>query len=162
MEVFSYIFVYQNVETLIHIHCICTHTHTHTHTHIHTHTHTCIVHQYVKESKCIIEMLSSYFTVFVNFISKLRENVNPYDICSHLLAQGMITSNEKAEIDNQMLIPQRRMDKLLTAVQKAINIDPEKCETFAKILGKERKYSALVKEMRGNFAFLIVKALLLH
>ena len=46
-----------------------------------------------------------------------------------------------------------KMDKLLAAVQKAIGIDPSNYEIFLEILGTEKKYSTLVKEMRGMVIF---------
>ena len=108
-------------------------------------------------------MLSSYFLVpedvaqlFVSFSAKLRENVNPDCISAHLHAHNLITSSEKAEIDLPTFTPLVRMDKLLAAVHKAIRIDPSNYEIFLEILGKEKKYSNLVKEMRGMvFTFII-------
>ena len=77
--------------------------------------------------------------------------MNPDDISADLFARNVITKNEKAEADLQMFTTQVRMDKLLAAVQRAINIDPQNYETFLDILDKEKKYSALGKEMRGSF-----------
>ena len=87
--------------------------------------------------------------LFVTFFAKLRENVNPDDISAHLFAQNLITSCEKAEIDLQTFTTLVRMDKLLAAVHKGIRLDPRNYEKFLEILGKEKKYSTLVKEMRG-------------
>ena len=105
-------------------------------------------------------ILSSYFLVpedveelFHTFFAKLRENVTPEDISAHLFAQSLITSCEKADIDLQTFSPQVRMDKLLAAVHKGIRIDPSNYEKFLEILGKEKKYSTLVKEMRGMVVF---------
>ena len=89
-------------------------------------------------------MFKDAASVFVGFFAKLKENVNPDDISAHLLARRVITNNEKADVDLQMFTPQVRMDKLLAAVQRAINIDPQNYETFLDILGKEEKYAALV------------------
>ena len=82
--------------------------------------------------------------------------MNPDDISAHLRARNVITMNEKADVDLQTFTPQVRMDKLLAAVQRAINIDPQNYETFRDILGKEKKYSVLVKEMRGKVPFHII------
>ena len=105
-------------------------------------------------------ILSSYFLVpenvammFNNFVAKLREAVNPDDISAQLLANDVITNNEKAEIDLPSCTTQARMDKLLAAVQRAIHISPQNYETFLVILDKNRKYSPLVQEMRGKVAF---------
>ncbi|KAL5518180.1 hypothetical protein EMCRGX_G003867 [Ephydatia muelleri] len=88
--------------------------------------------------------------LFVSFSAKLRENVNPDCISAYLYAHNLITSSEKAEIDLPTFTPLVRMDKLLAAVNMAIRIDPSNYEIFLEILGKEKKYSNLVKEMRGN------------
>ena len=86
---------------------------------------------------------------FVTFFANLQKAVNPDDISAQLYAKHMITDSEKAEIDLLSLTAQVRMNKLLAAVQRAINIDHQNYETFLDILDKERKYSALVKQMRG-------------
>ena len=92
-------------------------------------------------------------SMFHSYSATLR-NVNPDDISAHLLANNVISYYEKAEIDNHMFTLQERMDKLLAAVQRAINIDSQNYETFLDILWKEGKYAALVKEMRGRLAVL--------
>ena len=106
----------------------------------------------------MIYILSSFFLVpedvaqlFVSFSATLREIVNPDCITAHLHAHNLITSGEKAEIDLQTFTPLVRMDKLLAAVHRAIKIDPNNYEIFVEILGKEKKYSTLVKELRGMF-----------
>ena len=91
--------------------------------------------------------------MFLTFYAKLREAVNPDDISAQLLANDVITSNEKAEIDLPSCTTQARMDKLLAALQRAIHISPQNYEKFLDILGKHRKYSPLVQQMRGKVAF---------
>ena len=91
--------------------------------------------------------------MFVTFFAKLKENVNPDDISAHLFARGLITSSEKAEIDLLTITPLVRMDKLLVAVHKGIKLDRSNYEKFLEILGKEKKYSTLAKEMRGMVVF---------
>ena len=90
---------------------------------------------------------------FVSFFAKLRENVNPDDIAAQLLAKHVISQSEKADIDLLPCTLPKRMDKLLEAVHRAINIDPTNYKTFLDILGIELKYSALVQEMRGKVVF---------
>ena len=110
-----------------------------------------------------VHILSSYFLVpeevallFVSFSAKLREKVNSDCISAHLYANNLITSSEKAEMDHPTFTPLVRMDKLLAAVHMAIRIDPSNYEIFLEILGKEKKYSNVVKEMRGMvFTFII-------
>ena len=107
-----------------------------------------------------VHILSSYFLVpedvFVTFFAKLKENVNPDDISAQLYAKCLISSYEKEDIDLRTLAPHVRMDKLLAAVQKAIKIDPSNYEKFLEILDKEKKYSNLVKEMRGMVVFTLI------
>ena len=91
--------------------------------------------------------------MIISFFAKLRENVNPDDISTHLFANDMITKSEKAELDNVTLTQQGRMDKLLAAVQRAISINPQMYETFLDILDQNARYSTLVKEMRGKVSF---------
>lgn len=87
--------------------------------------------------------------VFVQFYSKLRENVDPDDISAELFAKGIISRNEKADVDIRMFTPQVRMDKLLAAVQRSIHISPQRFDTFVDIL-EQKKYKDLAAEMREN------------
>ena len=89
-------------------------------------------------------------SIFVRFYSKLRENVDPDEISGDLFATHVITKSEKAAVDIQMFTPQARMDKLLAAVQRAININAQNFETFLDVIGKEGRYPDLADEMRGN------------
>ena len=91
--------------------------------------------------------------MFPTFFAKLREAVNPDDISAQLLANYVITTSEKAEIDLLSCTTQVRMDKLLAAVQRAIHISPQNYEKFLVILDNHRRYSPLVQEMRGKVAF---------
>ena len=91
--------------------------------------------------------------MFPNFFAKLKEAVNPDDISAQLLANDVITTSEKAEIDLLSCTTQVRMDKLLTAVQRAIHISPQNYEKFLVILANHKKYLPLVQEMRGKVAF---------
>ena len=79
--------------------------------------------------------------------------MNSDDISTHLFANKMITMSEKAELDNVTLTGQGKMDKLLAAVQRAISIDPQNYEAFLDILDQNKRYSALVKKMRGKVSF---------
>ena len=90
---------------------------------------------------------------FASYFAKLMDYVNPDDISALLLARNVITNNEKAEVDLQMYTPHVRIATLLAAVQRAIEIDSQNYETFLDILGKERKYAALVKGMRSKTTF---------
>ena len=128
--------------------------HTHTHGHI-TYTINIIhVSILVHIIYCfLIVSKNTAATTFVSFFAKLRDNVNPDDISAHLFARNVITNSEKAEGDHLMYTQQVRMDKLLAAVQKAIEIDSQNYETFLDILGNEGKYAALVKEMRSKTTF---------
>ena len=78
--------------------------------------------------------------------------MDPDEISADLYAQHVITKNEKAEVDLRMYTPQVRMDKLLAAVQRAINIKSQNYETFLDVLGKEGRYPDLADEMRGEVA----------
>ena len=83
--------------------------------------------------------------------------VNPGDISACLFANGLITVFENEEVNLQTITRQERMEKLLTAVQRAIMMNEQKFESFLESLGKEKKYSDLVLKMRGNFALLIIR-----
>ena len=97
-------------------------------------------------------MLNDAASMFLHFSAQLKFNVHPEDISSDLRAKNVITKSEKAEIDHESYTQHKRMDKLLEAVQRAININPHIYETFLDILDKEKKYSVLVKKMRGKVA----------
>ena len=97
-------------------------------------------------------MLNDAASMFHHFSAQLKFNVHPEDISSDLCAKKMISTSEKSEIDLQPCTQYKRMDKLLEAVQRAMNIDPQYYEIFLDILDKEKKYSVLVKKMRGNVA----------
>ena len=91
-------------------------------------------------------------SMFHHFSAQLKD-VHPDDISTDLFAKNVISTREKAEIDHESCAQHKRMDKLLEAVQRAININPQNYETFLDVLDKEKKYSALVKKMRGKVAF---------
>ena len=91
-------------------------------------------------------------SMFRRFFEQLRVNVHPDDISTDLFINDVITKSEKSEIDLPQYTQYKRMDKLLEAVQRAINIDPQNYEIFLDILDKEIKYSVLVKKMRGKVA----------
>ena len=84
------------------------------------------------------------------YYAELREKVNPSDIAAHLYAKGLISRNERADANNKMHSEGDRMDRLLPAVERAIEIDNKNFYTFLDILDGDPKYKRLVQSMRGT------------
>ena len=82
--------------------------------------------------------------------AELREQVNPSDIAAHLYAKELISRNERADADNKMHSESDRMDRLLTALERAIDIDKKNFYTFMDILGRVSKYKFLVQSVRDT------------
>ena len=61
----------------------------------------------------------------------------------------MITENEKAEVDHVMYTVPQRMDRLLTAVQRAIYANKKYFPIFLEVLDAIPKYKDLVKRMKA-------------
>ena len=78
--------------------------------------------------------------------------VHPDDIAAELLSKGVITENEKAEVDHVMYTVHVRMDKLLTAVHRAIHVHENNFLIFLEVLDAIRKYKDLVKRMKASMA----------
>ena len=89
---------------------------------------------------------------FVKYFPQLQQVVNPSDITASLFAKGLLTEDEKYNADNPLHSHGVRMDKLLGAVMKAIQIDSKNLNIFLDILGTIAKYKPLVDEMRGDLA----------
>ena len=62
----------------------------------------------------------------------------------------MITEYEKAEVDHVMYTVHVRMDKLLTAVQRAIHVKIEYFHIFLEVLDAIPKYKDLVERMKAS------------
>ena len=75
--------------------------------------------------------------------------VHPDDIAAELFTKGVISENEKAEVDHVMYTVHVRMDKLLTAVQRAIRAHDNNLHIFLKVLDEIPKYKDLVKRMKA-------------
>ena len=80
----------------------------------------------------------------------LRDQVNPSDIAAHLYAKDLISRSERADADNKMHSDGDRMDRLLPAVERAIEIDKKNFYTFLDILEGVSKYKCLVESMRNT------------
>ena len=87
---------------------------------------------------------------FRRYYAQLREKVNPSDIAAHLYSEGLISRNERDDADNKMHSDGVRMDKLLPAVERAIEIDKKNFYTFLDILDLVPKYKCLVQSMRST------------
>ena len=90
--------------------------------------------------------------VFVIYLPRLLQVVNPSDITESLFANGLLTDDEKESADNMMYTSGVRTNKLLGAVKKAIQIDSKNLNIFLDILGTIPKYKPLVDEMRRDLA----------
>ena len=75
--------------------------------------------------------------------------VHPDDIAAELFSKGVITENEKTEVDHVMYTVHVRMDKLLTAVQRAICAHDNNFHIFLEALDAIPKYKDLVKRMKA-------------
>ena len=64
----------------------------------------------------------------------------------------MITENEKAEVDHVMYTDHIRMDKLLTALQRAIHGKIDNFHIFLEVLDAFPKYQDLVERMKASMA----------
>ena len=90
--------------------------------------------------------------VFVKYFPQLQQVVNPSDITASLFAKGLLTEDEKYNADNPLHSPGVRMDKLLGAVMKAIQIDSKNLNIFLDILEAIAKFKPLVDKMRRDLA----------
>ena len=88
--------------------------------------------------------------VLRRYYAELRDQVNPSDIAAHLYSKGLISRNERADAGNEVHSEGNRMDKLLSAVERAIEIDKKKFSTFLDILDRVDKYKCLVQSMRDT------------
>ena len=90
--------------------------------------------------------------VFVKYFPQLQQVVNPSDITASLFAKGLLREDEKESAENTIHNSGVRMDKLLGAVMKAIQIDSKNLSIFLDILGAIAKYKPLVDKMRRDLA----------
>lgn len=88
------------------------------------------------------------FHTWRKFYAELREKVNPSDITAHMYSKGLISSSERDDADNKMHCDVDRMDKLLPAVERAINIDKNNFYIFLDVLDKVPKHKHLVQTIR--------------
>ena len=84
------------------------------------------------------------------YYAELRDQVNPSDIAAHLYSKGLISRSERDDAGNKMHSDVDRMDKLLPAVERAIEIDKKTFNTFMDILDRVPKYKCLVQSMRDT------------
>ena len=84
------------------------------------------------------------------YYGELRDQVNPSDIAPDLYSEGLISLSEKDDAANKMHSEGDRMDKLLPAVERAIEIDRKNFYTFMDILDRVPKYKCLVQSMRDT------------
>ena len=90
-------------------------------------------------------------SVFGNYCAVLRRSVLPDDIAADLLARHVITDGEKADIDVMACPTPVRMDKLLSAVQRGINVDKNNFHVFLEVLDKtDTRYKALAGRMKAT------------
>ena len=87
--------------------------------------------------------------VFQQYYANLKATVNPDDIAAELFAKGVITMHEKEEVNHRMYTLHVRMDKLLTAVHRAIRIHNNNFHIFLEVLDAIPKYEFLVRRMRA-------------
>ena len=92
--------------------------------------------------------------VLRRYYAELRDQVNPSDIAAHLYAKGLISRNERDDAGNKMHSDGDRMDRLLPAVEQAIEIDKKTFYTFLDILDGVPKYTCLVEGMRDTISAL--------
>ena len=76
--------------------------------------------------------------------------LNPDDITAHLFSEHVISKNERDEIDKVELPTIERNKKLLSALERAINIDEKNFSKFLNLLDQCGKYKDLVGRIRGE------------
>ena len=90
--------------------------------------------------------------VFMRCRADLMREVCPDDIAADLLSRKVITDWEKAEVDIVATVTSKRgrMEKLLTAVQKATQIHNSNFHIFMEVLEEQDKYIVIVERMRTS------------
>ena len=90
--------------------------------------------------------------VFGTYYAELREVVNPGVISAPLFVEGVISENEKEDVDNMMISRHHRMDRLLSAVRRTIRVDRNSFYIFLEVLDAVEEYKPLVLRMRSDLA----------
>ena len=88
--------------------------------------------------------------VFFKYYAELWTIVNPNDITGHLFLKGLISMSEKDDVYNAMHSRDNSMRKLLSAVQRAIEMDNSAFYNFLKVLDGFPKYKLIVERMRSE------------
>ena len=89
--------------------------------------------------------------IFAEYYKKLMDTVNPDDITAGLFTEHLISDKEKEEITHQMYVSTVRMDKLFSAVKRAITVKNENIYIFLNVLEMSaEKYNELVVKMRAS------------
>ena len=94
---------------------------------------------------------------FKSICDNLQEQLNPEDISADLYSACIITESELEDVDNNNNTNPNRVAALLSALRRAINIDPGNYLTFLDILEKIPKYQATVKRAKGKLLFIIYR-----
>ena len=90
-------------------------------------------------------------TCFRSMCADLQRQLNPDDISANLYSAGLLSMSERDEVNNVMLTSQKRATILLTAVERAIHIDPKNFSTFLGILDKIYRYRPIASQARSEF-----------
>ena len=93
--------------------------------------------------------------IFRKVYATLIETLEADDITPALFSTGLISTVERNGIAVQGQTSQHKTTKLLEAVQRAIDTEPNNFYTFIKLLNKHRKYTPLVMNImeRGELCF---------
>ena len=88
--------------------------------------------------------------IFRIHYNKLSKTLKPDDITAELYSTGLISKAEKDEIEVAGQTQQCKTTKLLDAVQRAINTEPNNFDTFLNLLNRHPKYKPLVKNIEEH------------
>ena len=99
---------------------------------------------------CLLFILDPH-EVFRSDFSDSKK-INACEVAPQLCTAGLITREEKDEVDNDKVSSQEsKSAKLLRAVERAIKLDDTKTkfDDFMGVLDKLSKYQELVKKVKG-------------
>ena len=92
---------------------------------------------------------------FRSMYADFESQLNPADISANLYSAELLSVRERDEVNNIMLPIHTRVTTLLSAVERAILIDPKNFSTFLDILDKTPKYKLIASQARGEWLFIL-------
>ena len=90
-------------------------------------------------------------TCFRSMYADLQSQLNPDDTSANLYSAGLLSMSERDEVNNIMLTNHKRATILLSAVERAILIDPKNFSIFLDILDTINRYRPIASRARGEW-----------